>query len=444
MMSISEKTNHLICKMHKNTFIILFIYFFQVSLNAQDSTIVAAQSDTLLEEIKDKYSIIGKVAYGNGVIVGDAEVTLLDTNEKLISTTRTSRKFLKRFGGGKFRFDEVLPDEYIINVDLGTRIGISKRIRLKDKNLNLGTIYNIVEFPKYEIADYSDSTRMYRRRIPTDPIEPDSINIRHIIIELDGRANTVIVDSILRDSIFYTHSGDLARDSIPIENTYMVYNDYGVLIHQSRSMKDRINEVQKRDGYIVFQSGDTLQYDNIFFESTLQSPEVATFHYDDTTGIPQYHSFFDIYEVYTGPSYVERSVERGFKTGYLLYGSIIGYQILRSKSFTPIIKPYLPSFSINKSSGKKYFPMVTSFSLITLGWIGYDWYMDRRANYFTPKDEQSLFPKRMFVFSFNEWAYKKAEPYIIPVLDSKPVKWWKDRKKRQAEKQRSKRKSVFD
>ena len=206
MMSISEKTNHLICKMHKKTFIVLFIHFFQISLNAQDSTIVAAQSDTLLEEIKDKYSIIGKVAYGNGVIVGDAEVTLLDTNEKLISTTRTSRKFLKRFGGGKFRFDEVLPDEYIINVDLGTRIGISKRIRLKDKNLNLGTIYNIVEFPKYEIADYSDSTRMYRRRIPTDPIEPDSINIRHIIVELDGRANTVIVDSILRDSIFYTQS----------------------------------------------------------------------------------------------------------------------------------------------------------------------------------------------------------------------------------------------
>ena len=144
--------------------------------------------------------------------MGDAEVTLLDTNEKLILTTRTSRKFLKRFGGGKFRFDEVLPDEYIINVDLGTRVGISKRIRLKDKDLNLGTIYNIVEFPKYEIADYVDSTLMYRRRIPTDPIEPDSINIRHIIVELDGRANTVIVDSILRDSIFCTHSGELTRD----------------------------------------------------------------------------------------------------------------------------------------------------------------------------------------------------------------------------------------
>ena len=118
----------------------------------------------------------------------------------------------------------------------------------------------------------------------------------------------------------------------------------------------------------------------------------------------------DIYKVNTGPSYVERSVERGFKTGYIFYVSIIGLQILRTKSFSPILKPYLPSFNINKQSGKGYFPMITSFSIITLGWIGYDWYMDRRSNYFTPKDEQTLFPKRMFVFSFNEWAYKKGEP----------------------------------
>ena len=206
MMSILGKTNNLIIIMSRNILLILSIYFFQITLYAQESTTISDQSENLVEEIKDKYSIIGKVAYGNGAIVGDAEVTLLDTNEKLILTTRTSRKFLKRFGGGKFRFDEVLPDEYIINVDLGTRVGISKQIRLKDKDLNLGTIYNIVEFPKYEIADYVDSTLMYRRRIPTDPIEPDSINIRHIIVELDGRANTVIVDSILGDSIFYTDS----------------------------------------------------------------------------------------------------------------------------------------------------------------------------------------------------------------------------------------------
>ncbi len=189
------------------------------------------QNDTLATLIEDKFFIKGKVAYGNGVIVGDAEVTLLDTNEKLIETTRTSRKFLKRFGGGRFRFDEVLPGEYIINVDLGTRVGIQKRIKLKDKNLNMGTIYNVVEFPKYEIADYSDSTRLFYKRIPTEPTEPDSINIRHIIVGLDGQANTVIVDSVLRDSVFYTYSGELTRDSIPIDEAYMIYNDYGILIH---------------------------------------------------------------------------------------------------------------------------------------------------------------------------------------------------------------------
>ena len=138
MMSILGKTNNLFIIMTRNILLILSIYFFQITLYAQESTTISDQSENLVEEIKDKYSIIGKVAYGNGAIVGDAEVTLLDTNEKLILTTRTSRKFLKRFGGGKFRFDEVLPDEYIINVDLGTRVGISKRIRLKDKDLNLG------------------------------------------------------------------------------------------------------------------------------------------------------------------------------------------------------------------------------------------------------------------------------------------------------------------
>ena len=331
-MSILGKTNNFIIIMSRNILLILSIYFFQITLYAQESTTISDQSENLVEEIKDKYSIIGKVAYGNGAIVGDAEVTLLDTNEKLILTTRTSRKFLKRFGGGKFRFDEVLPGEYIINVDLGTRVGIQKRIKLKDKNLNMGTIYNVVEFPKYEIADYSDSTRLFYKRIPTEPTEPDSINIRHIIVGLDGQANTVIVDSVLRDSVFYTYSGELTRDSIPIDETYMIYNDYGILIHQSRSMKDRITEVQRRDGYIVFHSGDTLKFDNIFFERTLDSPEVATFHYDDTTGIPKYHSFFDIYKVYTGPSYVQRSVERGFKTSYMVYGSIIGCLLYTSPS----------------------------------------------------------------------------------------------------------------
>ena len=50
--------------------------------------------------------------------------------------------------------------------------------------INNMSFYNY-EFQKYEIADYSDSTIMFYRRFSTDPIEPDSINIRHIIVGLD-------------------------------------------------------------------------------------------------------------------------------------------------------------------------------------------------------------------------------------------------------------------
>ena len=127
----------------------------------------------------------------------------------------------------------------------------------------------------------------------------------------------------------------------------------------------------------------------------------------------------------------------------MLYVSIIGYQILKNKSFNPV-KSYLPSFDIQKPSGKSYFPMITSFSFITLGWIGYDWYMDRRSNYFTPKDEKTPFPKEMFVFSLKEWTNEKAQPVIKPIMNSKPVKWWNDRKLRQLERKKAKRKNVFE
>ena len=393
--------------------------------------------------IEERFTINGKAAYGNGVMVPDAEVMLLDTLEKTLQTTRTTTKLFGRFFGGSFKFENILPGEYIISVDLGTKVGIKKRIHLKNKNLDLGVVKNEVEFPKYEIDDYTDSTRIYYERLITDPVEPDSINVRHIIIELDGSARTVLIDSMLRDSVFYTLSGELTRDSIPLDDTYAIYNDYGYFIHQSRSFRDRINEVQKRDGYIIFHSGDTLNFDNIFFEPSFKSPDVATFHYDDTTGLPRFHSVYDIYKVHTGPSYVERSIERGFYTGIVFHGTTMGFQILRKKSFKPPLS-YLPNFSNPENKTNSYYSMITSFSFFTLGWVGYDWYMDRRSNYFTPKDELSPFPKNMFVFSAREWVFNQAQPFIDPIYETKVWKWWQDRNKRKDERKRAKRKSVFD
>ena len=412
------------------------------STSISNDSLIVTQADSI-QVIDKTYTIYGIAAYGNGLPVPDAEVTLLDTLEKTLEKTRTTTKLFRRFFGGRFRFEDILPGHYIVSVDLGTRVGIKKRIHLKDKDLELGIVKNEVEFPKYVIDDYTDSTRIYYDRLNTDPIEPDSINIRHIIVELDGKANTVYIDSVLRDSLFFTLSGELTRDSIPMDKTYIVYNDYGYIFHQSRSFRNRVSEVQRRDGFIVFHSGDTLEFDNIFFEPSLKTPDVATFHYNDSTGLPRFHSFYDIYKVYTGPSYIERSIRRGFYTGVTLHGATIGLSMLSKKSFKPPLY-YLPNFSKPEQKPSNYYSMITSFSFFSLAWVGYDWYMDRRSNYFTPKDELTPFPNNMFVFSSKEWAIKQIMPLFDPVFKSRTYRLWQIRKKEKAKNKRSKRKSVFD
>lgn len=380
--------------MTRTQFILLTALFLQV---------LAGQEKT--------YVINGEVAYANGNLIGDAVVMLLDTTDKMILKTRSSKKFLKKYGGGKFKFENVTEGNYFITVDLGTRIGIKKTIQIVDKDIDLGTIYNVVEFPKYEIGDYPVPNLIQIRPISTIPVPSDSINIRHVMVELSGNANTVIVDSIVIDTVYYTDAMDLTKSSSLMDNIYCIYNDYGIFIHQSRSMKDRMKELQNRDGFMVFHSGDTLQFDNIFFEPVKNNPEVGTFHKADTTAAPRYHALKDIYYVETGKSFLENSVRKGFYLGL-----------------------------ISVLSGD-YGTIITVVPIVTLGKVGYDWYKDIRSNYFIPKNENDPFPRNMFVFSLPEWLWNKSQPIIKPIMNSRVIKWWKGRKLRKVQKEAAKRKS---
>jgi len=359
-------------------------------------------------------NVNGIAYYKSGVLLENAETILMDTTEKVISRTTTDKKFLKKFGGGKFSFSNLIPGHYKIRIVTGEDININHRFELKNESIDLGSLYPFKEFPKYSLTKYKPSSKFKMRRIPTSPIPNDSINIRHVIVDLDGNANTVIVDSIIIDSVYYTDAKTLERGMLLKEKVYFIYNDYGVFIHQSRSLKNRIEELQRRDGYVIFQSEDTLSYNNIFFEPEMNNPEVATFHFSDTTGKAVYHSLFDIYKVRSGPSYLGNSVKKGFYLGLI---SIL--------------------------SGD-YGTIITVVPIVTLGKVGYDWYKDKRSNYFLPSNENTPFPKNMFVFSFTEWFWKKSQPIISPIVNSRPVKWWTSRKLRKIQKQAAKRKSASD
>ena len=388
-----------------------------------------------------QYNVKGTAYYKSNILIEEAEVILMDTTEKVISRTKTSKKLLKKFGGGKFTFSNIKPGHYRIRIITEEEVNINHRFEVKNKSINVGRLYPFKEFPKYVQTDYPSMNLFKMRRFSTEPTPGDSINIRHIIVDLNGIAKTVVVDSVVDDSTYYTDANNLNTNMIQKDSTYFIYNDYGVFIFKSRSFKDRINELQQRDGFIIFQNNDTLYFDNIFFENEMDNPQVATFHLSDSTINTKYHSIFDIYKVRTGPSYVSTSVRKGFWNGIYTIGGIVTLQALVTKSF----KPYLslaPDFTPPIEGN--YGTVVTIIPLFTLGRITYDWYKDKRSNYFMPTHENDPYLKNMFVFSFSEWVWKKSQPVIKPIINSRLVKWWSNRKLRKVQKEAAKRKSASD
>ncbi len=402
---------------------------------------IAIMFATITGQSTSGFEVKGTAVYKSGVLLENAEVTLMDTTEKVIGKSKTSKKVLKRFGGGTFKFTNIPNGSYKINIKTGEDIDINHRFVVKNDPVDLGTLYPFKEFPIYQPAHYEVDSPFKMRRISSTPVPADSINIKHVIVDLDGNANTVLLDSMVVDTVFYTEINDLQKGRMKLDQVYFIYNDYGIFIHQSRSLKDRMQDLQKRDGYIIFHNGDTLNFDNIFFEPVLRNPEVATFHYADTTGKAVYHSFFDIYKIRSGPSYVGQSVEKGSWTGVYFIGGMVSLQVISQQSIKPILQ-LLPDMTppIEGNFGT----VVTVIPVITLGQIAYDWIKDKRSNYFMPTHENTPYPNNMFVFDLPEWMWKKSQPVVRPIMNSRPVKWWTQRQLRKVQKQAANQKSASD
>ena len=105
-----------------------------------------------------KYSVSGVAVYKSGVVLEKANVILMDTTEKVIARTTTSKKLLKRYGGGQFSFKDVKPGNYKLRIITGEEVDINHRFEVVKETLDLGTLYPFNEFPIYTPADYTDTT----------------------------------------------------------------------------------------------------------------------------------------------------------------------------------------------------------------------------------------------------------------------------------------------
>ncbi|MEE8335588.1 MAG: hypothetical protein V3S48_04040 [Candidatus Neomarinimicrobiota bacterium] len=371
------------------------------------------------------YRIDGIALDNDGILLQERQTVLKDSSGKIIQRGKTTAKFLKRYGGGKFKFEQVPPGNYLLEIETGEKLKIIRNIEILDNNLNLGSIKPKKIYPPYKLPEISTSELSLIRPIRLELDERDTINIKHILIGIEGYTYLGRIDSISRDTLYYK---DLSnnKSNFALDSLYLAYNDYGKLVYKSRSLLTRLKELEKRDGYLITLNNDSLPYDKISFESSMNNPGLALFNVSDS--IPAFYKLTDIYKIRTGEGYIENSVRKGFLSGAGLIGGYILLRMLREKSFTSVTS-ILPH-PIMKKTGSQYQSAILIFPLVTIGWMAYDYYTDKRSNYILPRYREEPFPKKMYVFSLPLWIGRKIAPVADPILNSKLVKKLRKKKNR--------------
>jgi len=370
------------------------------------------------------YNIEGTALDKDGILLLNQQATLKDSSGKIIQRTKTSSKFLKRYGGGKFKFEQVKPGNYILQIETGEKLKIVRIIENLQENLKLGRIRPKKNYPVYELPVIPESELVLIRPIRQEIEAGDSINIKHILINVDGYTYLGRIDSLNADSLFYRDM-DNNIAYFTLDSLYLAYNDYGKIVYKSRSLQARLKELEKRDGYIITLNNDSVPYNTISFEASMNNPGLVLFNAADS--IPVFYKLTDIYKIRTGEGYIENSVRKGFYTATALISTYILLKMLREKSFTSATS-ILPN-PVMKKTGNQYESLILLFPAVTIGWMAYDFYTDKRSNYILPRYQEEPFPHKMYLFSLPVWIAKKTAPVTDPIINSRLIKKFKNRKK---------------
>lgn len=182
------------------------------------------------------FTIRGTAFYASGEKLENAKAVLIDTTNRVVQQTWTSKKTLKRFGGGSFTFTNVPPGKYLLKITTGGPVDIKRKLKIDKKSLDLGWLRPIKEFPKYAVPEYSDSLLYKMHPIPTKLHSRDSINVKHVLVFLDGNTRITSIDSITGDTLYYTTTDSSVNDTVDLSVLYLAYNDYGRMMYRSRSL----------------------------------------------------------------------------------------------------------------------------------------------------------------------------------------------------------------
>ncbi len=260
-------------------------------------------------------------------------------------------------------------------------------------------------------------------------------DVNDIIVRTDGNAIICYVTSIGHDSLTYRQEKIKFESVLPLDEVYYVYNDFGKILYYSRSLHERLNHIEQYSGLLLTTAGDSIAYKEIYFDGRMTKPRAYLTIDDTSQAVPV--PFLDISSVRMSAEHFKVSVRRGCLSGATL---LVGFAGLKTFGYftdeyngeglftgasvkallagaTSSVNDFLPASAAlgTDATGTGYRLATSIFPLFTVGWIGYDWYFDKRTIYINPISTESPFPQDMFLFSAKEWGYKKYRKIWTPV-----------------------------
>lgn len=267
------------------------------------------------------------------------------------------------------------------------------------------------------------------------------VEVQDIVVFTDGNAIIGRVITITEDSLIYTDPRTDTRQSIALKSIYYAYNDFGKILYLSRSLKERIAYLENYPGLLTTIRGDSILFNTIHFDRQMSDPLVYVTVTDSIK--PIQIPFLEIESIRMSTERLNISVKRAcwsscgvvlfmsglrtlkyFKDDYAGDGLFSASSIKTlSSSVTESVQDVLPEadFIGIKQTGPAYHTTTVIFPIMTMGWIGYDWFFDRRMVHINPIQTNQPFPEDMFLFSLREWSdvtFRRVwTPLVRKILD---------------------------
>jgi len=226
-------------------------------------------------------------------------------------------------------------------------------------------------------------------------------DVNHIIVYLNGETETVLIDSLNKDWIYYKPNQFDESKIVSTEKVYFIYNDFNRMFYYGWHLKTNMNNIEHRTGHMITVNNDTIPYKDIQFNYHMIKPEMLVTAPNDTAF---YVPFLDIRKVESDFTILEYGAQRGFVWSSALFFLFKGFS-----------SDFIPQMSIIgvDSTGSTYPWVSYMVPLSVYSTMIWDYYFKKNTIYFNPNMENVHYGRSMYIFSLSH------------IITSKKMRLWR-------------------